>query len=137
MGPVSSMDYENDGRFPDESEVHVRFPLQRWPERQPGQSEEEHLATLRADRETWPWLPGTIEQQCGPDEWLVTIEDRRLAELEDGSPAPEGTADEDLLFPQCFRDASEIRATRRLADSPGLRQLLEHQGIIDAPEAGQ
>ena len=63
----------------------------------------------KAYRETWPWLPGTIEQQCGPDEWLVTIEDRRLAELDDGSPAPEGTADDDLLFPQCFRESSEIR----------------------------
>lgn len=110
MGPVSSMDYENDGRFPDESEVLVRYPLKPAPERQPGQSDEEHLAAVRADSETWPWLAGTIEQQCGPDEWLVTVEDRRLAELEDGSPAPEGTADEDLLFPQCFRDASEIRA---------------------------
>jgi hypothetical protein len=102
---VNGMIDENDGRFPDESEVLVRFPLQPGPERQSGQSDEEHLA----DRETWPWLAGTIEQQCGPDEWLVTVEDRRLAELEDGSPAPEGTPDHDLLFPQCFRDASEIQ----------------------------
>jgi hypothetical protein len=69
------MRHENDGRFPDESEVLVRYPLRQrpGPERQPGQSEDEHLAVLRADRETWPWLLGTIEQ-CGPDEWLVTIE---------------------------------------------------------------
>jgi hypothetical protein len=75
------MRHENDGRFPDESEVLVRYPLRQGPgpERQPGQSDDEHLAVLRADRERWPWLPGTIEQQCGPDEWLVTIEDRRLA----------------------------------------------------------
>ena len=137
MGPVSTMTDDNDGRFPDEAPVLVRYPLHPGPERQPGQSQEEHLAILRAERETWPWLLGTIEQQCGPDEWLITIEDRRLAELDDGSPAPEGTPDDDLLFPQCFRDASEIQATRRLADSPGLRQLLEHQGIADAPEAGQ
>jgi hypothetical protein len=62
-----------------------------------------------SDRQAWPWLAGTIEQQCGPDEWLVTIEDRRVAELEDGSPAPAGTPDGDLLFPQCYRDSSELR----------------------------
>jgi len=100
---------ENDGRFPDQSEVLVRYPLRPGPERQPGQSQDEHLAVLKPDRETWPWLPGTIERQSGPDEWLVTIEDRRLAELDDGSPAPEGTPDDDLLFPQCYRDSSEIR----------------------------
>lgn len=53
---------------------------------------------------------GTVEQQCDPDEWLITIEDGRLAELQDGSPAPQGTPDDDLLFPQCYRDSSEIRA---------------------------
>jgi hypothetical protein len=106
---VNGVIRENDGRFPDESEVLVRYPLHPGPKRLPGQSDEEHLATLRADRENWPWLVGTIEQQCGPGEWLVTIEDRRLAELEDGSPAPDGTPGEDLLFPQCFRDSSEIR----------------------------
>ena len=102
---------ENDGRFPDESQVLVRYPLRPGPgpERQPGQSGDEHLAALRADRETWSWLPGTIEQQCGPDEWLITIEDRRLAELDDGTPAPAGTPDENLLFPQAYRDSSEIR----------------------------
>jgi hypothetical protein len=63
-----------------------------------------------SDRERWPWLPGTAEQQRGPDEWRVTIEDRRPAELEDGTLAPEGTPDEDLLFPQCYRDSSELRA---------------------------
>ena len=107
---MSGMIGENDGRFPDESEVLVRYPVHPGPERQPGQSQAEHLAALRAERETWPWLPGTIEQQCGPDEWLVTIEDRRLAELDDGSPAPDGTPDEDLLFPQCYRDSSELQA---------------------------
>jgi len=135
---MNGMVDENYGRFPDESPVLVRYPLQPGPERQPGQPQDEHLAALRAERETWPWLPGIIEQQCGPDEWLVTIEDRRLAVAEDGSPAPEGTPDEDLLFPQCFRDSSEIQRTARLADSPGLRQLLEHQlGEASALEAGQ
>lgn len=86
---------DNDGRFPDQSQVSVRYPLDN--SRPPD------------DRGQWPWLSGTIEQQCGPDEWLVTIEDRRVAELDDGSPAPEGTPDDDLLFPQCYRDSSELR----------------------------
>lgn len=43
---------ENDGRFPDESEVLVRYPLRPAPERQPGQSQEEHLAVPQAERET-------------------------------------------------------------------------------------
>ena len=37
------------------------------------------------------------------------MEDRELATLDDGSPAPAGTADGELLYPCCFRDASEIR----------------------------
>ena len=109
MGPVSTVTEDNDGRFPDEAPVLTRYPLRPSPQRQPGQSNDEFFAALNADRETWPWMLGTVEQQCGPDEWLVTIEDRRLAQLEDGSPAQDGTPDADLLFPQCFRDASEIR----------------------------
>lgn len=103
------MTCDNDHRFPDEAAVLVRYPLQPGLSRQPGQSEEEHLAAINADRETWPWLVGTIEQRCGPDEWLVTIEDRRLAVLDDGSPAPDDTPGEDLLFPQCCRDNSELQ----------------------------
>jgi hypothetical protein len=116
---VSGMIHENDSRFPDESAVLVRYPLHLGPERQPGQSQDEHLTALRAERETWPWLPGIVEQQCGPDEWLVTIEDRRLAELEDGSPAPEGTPDEGLLFPQCYRDGSELRPAPQAGTEAG------------------
>jgi hypothetical protein len=135
---VIGMSEDNDGRFPDESEVLVRYPIGPDPERQPGTSDDEHLAVLRADREGWPWLLGIIEHQCGPDEWKVTVEDRRLAELEDGSPAPEGTADEDLWFPQCFRDSSEIRRTASLADSPAFNQLIARQlGDVTGPEAGQ
>ena len=100
---------ENNGRFPDDSAVEVRYPLHPGPQCQPGWSQDEYLAAVRADHETWPWLLGTIEQQCGPDEWLVTIEDRRVATLDDWSPAPEGTPDDDLFFPQCFRDSSELR----------------------------
>jgi hypothetical protein len=89
------MDDGDDGRFPDDSLVEVRYPRTR-PEEQ-------------GDRAKWPWLPGSILSQCGPDEWHVCVEARELATLEDGSPAPAGTADEDLFFPCCFRDASEIR----------------------------
>jgi hypothetical protein len=106
----------NDGRFPDDSAVEVRFPLHPGPLRLPGRPEEEYLAVVRAERETWPWLLATVEQQCGPDEWLVTVEDRRVAELDDGSPAPEGTPDEGLLFPQAYRDSSEIRKPKENPD---------------------
>ena len=37
------------------------------------------------------------------------LEARELAELEDGTRAPEGTPDEQLYYPSCFRDASELR----------------------------
>ena len=49
------MDEDNDGRFPDESLVEVRYPRTR----------QEELG----DRAKWPWLPGSILGQCGPDEW--------------------------------------------------------------------
>ena len=78
--------------FPDNTPVETRFPL----------NQEDH-------RDTWPWLPGWVVTQCGPDEWQVCVQDPRLAELEDGSPAPEGTPEDEALFPLCFRDASEIR----------------------------
>src|SRR5713101_875112 len=92
----------NDGRFPDDSAVLVRYP-------DAPQAQQVTGPEARAEREAWPWLSGTVEEQCGPDEWLVTVEDRRVAELADGSPALDGTPDEDLFFPQCFRDSSEIR----------------------------
>jgi hypothetical protein len=108
-----------DRQFPEGSAVLVRYP-----------AEERRTAS---DRESWPWLHGTIEQQCGPDEWLVTVEDRRLAQLEDGRPAPEGTPDSELLFPQCFRDASELREAgpepqvANLATSPPNSRQPEHE----------
>jgi hypothetical protein len=88
-------DNDNDGRFPDESRVEVRFPRTR---------QEEH-----GDRGAWPWLPGSIIQQCGPDEWQVCVEDRDVAVLRDGRPAPRNTASRNLYYPLCFRDSSEIR----------------------------
>jgi hypothetical protein len=39
-------DEDNDGRFPDESPVEVRYPRSKQEE--------------QGDREQWPWLPGTI-----------------------------------------------------------------------------
>jgi hypothetical protein len=56
-----------------------------------------------------PWGTAMIELRWGPDEWLVTIEDRAYAVLEDGAAASAGTADDDVHFPQCYRDSSEIR----------------------------
>ena len=51
----------------------------------------------------------SILDQCGPDEWRVCVEARELATLDDGTPAPAGTADGDLFYPCCFRDARELR----------------------------
>ena len=50
-------DEDNDGRFPDETPVEVRYPRR--------EQEEQGV------REQWPWLPGTIVEQCGPAEWYV------------------------------------------------------------------
>jgi hypothetical protein len=50
----------------------------------------------QADRDTWPWLPGSIVEQCGPDEWYVCVEVRELAVLRDGRRAPRGAASRNL-----------------------------------------
>jgi hypothetical protein len=34
---------------------------------------------------------------------------RELAALEDGSQPPDGTPNDDLIYPAVFRDASELR----------------------------
>ena len=49
------MHEDNDGRFPDDSLVEVRYPRD--------------LQEELGDRSGWPWLPGSILGQCGPDEW--------------------------------------------------------------------
>ena len=49
------MDEDNDGRFPDESPVEVRYSRSRQEE--------------QGDRSRWPWLPDPILEQYGPDEW--------------------------------------------------------------------
>ena len=105
----------NDGRWPDAKAVMVRYPLAE--SQVTGDIfDPEVQAQLRTERETWPWLPGEIAGQCGPDEWECVIYDRRVARLEDGSPAPDGTPDEDLYFPLCFRDGAEIREPERAAE---------------------
>jgi len=89
---------DNDGRFPDDSRVEVRYPRTR---------QEEH-----GDRAEWPWLPGSIVEQCGPDEWRVCVEDRGVAVLRDGRPPPRNTASPNPYYPMCFRGPSEIRRPR-------------------------
>ena len=92
MGPIMS----GDGPvFTEDMAVMVRFPRTK---------EEE-----RSDRAKWPWLPGTIVQQCGPDEWQVCVEDMSVAVRKDGSKPTLGTPQSNLYYPLCFRDASEIR----------------------------
>ncbi len=63
----------------------------------------------RGDRAGWPWLPGTILQQVGPDEWRVCVEDPAVAVRQDGSRPTPRTPRRNLLYPCCFRDASEIK----------------------------
>ena len=68
-------------RFPEDSPVQVKFPLT---------AEQEH-----GDRAAWPWLPGWVVAQCGPDEWEVCVQTPEL--------------EHEGLFPCCFRDSSELR----------------------------
>jgi hypothetical protein len=98
-------DNDNDGRFPGDSRVEVRYPRT---------GQEEH-----GDRSAWPWLPATIVRQCGPDEWQVCVEDRDVAVLRDGRRAPKGTASRNLYYPMCFRDSSEIRRPVPAVRKPG------------------
>jgi hypothetical protein len=93
---TSGMYADNDGRFPDDSAVLVRYPLT---------AEQD-----KGDRNAWPWLPGTVLGQCGHDEWHVVVDGvEELAEPSDDGP-------DVLLYPACFRDSSEIR--RLVSDSP-------------------
>ncbi len=85
----------SDTPFPEDSWVQVRYPLTD--------------AQVYGDREAWPWVPGVVENQCGPDEWMVAVYAREVAQLEDGSPAPAGTPGIDLRVPRCFRGSSELR----------------------------
>jgi hypothetical protein len=108
---VGALDDDNDGRFPDESPVEIRHPRSKQEE--------------QGEREQWPWLPGTILEQCGPDEWYVCVEVRELAVLRDGRRAPRGTASRNLYYPCCFRDSSEIRPRR----TPGPARYSTRSGV--------
>jgi len=79
--------------FEEGQPVEVKYPLSREQEQD--------------DRAAWPWLPGVIEEVCGPDEWLVCVD---IPQLEDGTPAPAGAPGDELFFPVVFRDSSELRA---------------------------
>jgi hypothetical protein len=72
--------------------------------RYPRTTEEE-----RGDRTRWPWLPGSVLQQVGPDEWQVCVEDMSVAVRKDGSKPTPRTPKNRLYYPLCFRDSSEIK----------------------------
>jgi hypothetical protein len=75
--------------------VLVKFP--RTPQEEQG------------DGADWPWLPGTVLQQVGPDEWQVCVEDMAMAVRKDGSRPTPRTPKNRLYFPLCYRGASEIK----------------------------
>ena len=88
-------DTNNDGKFPDDSAVLTPYPLTQ--------------AQTDGDRADWPWLPGWIVSQCGPDEWEICVQEPSLGRMDDGTIPPPGTPDDECNFPVCFRDSSEIR----------------------------
>lgn len=90
------MNPEEENPFPDDAAVFVRYPVD--PPSPGGYG----------PVTDWPWLPGEVIERCNQDEWKIAVLERRLATLEDGSPAPEGTPLEDLVYPTCFRDADEL-----------------------------
>ena len=73
---------DDDNPFPDRAAVLVRYPRSK--------------AGEQGDRSAWPWLAGEIVSRCAEDEWQVCVEDRTVAELEDGTTSPEGTRAEDF-----------------------------------------
>jgi hypothetical protein len=75
--------------------VEVRYPLT---------AEQEH-----GDRAAWPWLPGWVAEVCGPDEWQVVVQAPGLGRTAEGEIPEPGIPDDEVLFPVCFRDSSEIR----------------------------
>ncbi|WP_214108701.1 hypothetical protein [Acrocarpospora catenulata] len=81
-----------DDLFYEDASVLVWFPL---------------TDDVARDRGAWSWLPGSIIGRCGPDEWHVLVEVPALAVP--GPSVPTGDAPENLLYPVCFRDASELR----------------------------
>ncbi len=97
MHPSMSEDDSAVG-FADDTPVMVRYP--RTTEEKQG------------DRAAWPWLPGSIVQQVGPDEYQVVVEDMAVAVRKDGSKATPKTPRHNLYYlyyPMCYRDSSEIK----------------------------
>jgi hypothetical protein len=90
---TSENNEENAPRFPEGLTVLVWYPPRSADER---------------DRSTWAWLPGSVVSQCGLDEWCILVEAAEWAERDPN--LPDENAPENLLYPPCFRDASEIRA---------------------------
>jgi hypothetical protein len=82
-------------RYPEGTAVLVRYPAP--------------AMTRLTLHESWPWLPSVIEEECGPDEWLVCVTAQETRILLHGTPAPAGADDADVFYPCCFRDASELR----------------------------
>lgn len=86
----------NDGRYPDDSPVWTPYPA-------PGM-------TAETPRASWPWMAAVVELQGDEHEWLLTIVNPVLDQLEDGTPAPDDTPPEDTWHPQAYRTADEIQA---------------------------
>jgi hypothetical protein len=83
----------NDGRFPDDSDVEIRYPL----------------TDDQTERAAWPWVAGWIAGQCGPNEWDIVVEGAGRTSYDDnGEP----------LYSAAYHDASEIRpaAARSVTD---------------------
>jgi hypothetical protein len=77
---------ENDGRYPDDSIVEVRFPLTQ--------------AQSEGPRELCPWVRGTVIGQGDRNEWHVVMDgEESLGEEENG----------EIYYPACFRGLTEIR----------------------------
>jgi hypothetical protein len=89
---ANEINEENVSQFPDDSTVLVWYPP---------------CGADARDRSTWAWLPGSIVSQCCPDEWYVVVEVPKLAEPDPS--VPNGDAPENVLYPACFRDSSELR----------------------------
>jgi hypothetical protein len=88
--------------------VMVRYPLELYV-RPEGITDAEAIAAQRKESESWPELLGSISRYCGEREYLVTVEDDRLAENADGYPAGPETPPEHRFYPQCFREGDELR----------------------------
>jgi hypothetical protein len=103
MAIINSSD--TTGMWHEDDPVEVPFPL-------PGSDLD--------NRSSWPWLPGTILEVCGPNEWQVCVEVRELAILEDGQQPRPNTPDHELFYPVCFRDSTEIRSPTATNERTGV-----------------